>query len=94
MSEEKRIDSLEKTVYGNGRAGLVEEMATVKTMVSVIKEDVGGLRTSYSALVKSQIEHDAVEKLKCETRQKNMKYATLMVAIMGLSITIASFAIS
>lgn len=59
-----------RNLQGNGDKGLVKEVAELKKEVQMICESIEKLSTSYSALVKSQIEHDAVEKTKADARKQ------------------------
>jgi hypothetical protein len=66
-SNQKIIDNLDKTIYGNGRKGLVEEIAIIKEKTETIGKNIDSLATSFAALVKSQVEYDTTQKLKAKT---------------------------
>ena len=67
---ETLIKQSHKELFGNGKDGLVREFIELKTEFKEMNAHVEKLATSYSALAQSQIEHDAVEKIKAEGRDK------------------------
>jgi len=67
---ETLIKQSHKELFGNGGKGLTKEFTILKTEFKEMNGHVESLATSYSALAKSRIEHDAIEKLKAEGRDK------------------------
>lgn len=56
------IESVEKVLFGNGRAGLVEQFTVLKTEHKEMKEDLSSLAKSFSALAKLDSNREAVRK--------------------------------
>jgi|SRR5690554_3670889 len=61
---DKRVENLEKTVYGNGKPGIAYEMVEIKTVLNGMNEKLGSLSTSISALAKAQAETDTSDRVK------------------------------
>ena len=95
---ETLIKQSHKELFGNGGKGLTKEFIILKTEFKEMNVHVENLATSYSALARSQIEHDAVEKLKAEGRDK-MSTAfkkvgivfSIVLGIVGTLIVILSY---
>lgn len=87
---EERFSKLEKEIYGNGQEGLKTKVVRIEERFDSMEKHIKGLSTSYSALAKSQIEYDALEKHRLENRQRLYKLITTSIAIVGVATPITA----
>lgn len=81
------IEKINKTLFGNGRAGLCERIDKMEVYQKEMYKDVGRLADSFSALSKSVLEIDVNEKAKIklkEARFKTIKSVSAIVSIAGV----------
>lgn len=100
-SETTRLLRIEKLIDGNGNPGIIVQVATLNERVSNMEEDLNSLATSYSALVKSQIESDITERLKAENdrlkiqrSEKRMRSLTIISIVFGIAIPLTALILS
>ena len=67
------VNKLDETVNGNGKDGLKIEVERTKLAVEAMSDDIGSIRTSMSAIAKSQIERDAIERSKVQAASRKNK---------------------
>ena len=67
------IKQISKALNGNGNQGLIKDVTECKIEMTAIKDDIEKLATSYSALAKSEIHKDALEKARLELEQKKLE---------------------
>lgn len=89
-----RLLQIEKVLNGNGKPGLIIEMATLMEKVNTMENNLESLATSYSALVKGQYAADVTEKLKIQLSEKRMRAFTIISIIFGISIPLTALIIS
>ena len=101
MSEKEDIARLEKVVYGDGANGLCDRMTIVEQIAKDVKGDIKSLSTSYSALAKSMLEYDIIERLKAENvkaktelKERYRKSAVLIISIIAIATPITALIIS
>jgi hypothetical protein len=66
------IEQITKALNGNGNQGLIKDVTECKIEMTAIKDDITKLATSYSALAKSEIKKDALEKARLELEEKKL----------------------
>lgn len=66
------IEQISKALNGNGNQGVIRDVTELKLQMTAIKDDIEKLATSYSALAKSEIEKDAIEKAKIDLEEKKL----------------------
>ena len=67
------IQNLSDTVFGNGKDGLKIEFERVKLNQESMNEDLSSISTSMSAIAKSQLEHDIIDKEKAKASQRRSR---------------------
>lgn len=82
--QEKVIAKLDKAVFGNGRKGLLLEFEHYKTEHGEMKDDLGRLATSFSALAQLDGNREAVRK----AVGKGLKQASLIIGSSSVIITL------
>ena len=87
----KTLDALSDTVFGNGKDGIKIELERVKLTQDTMHEDLSSIRTSMSAIAKSQLEHDIIDKEKNKASNRRSKaiekvgiIATIVFGAIGL----------
>lgn len=88
----KTVDRLEQVIDGNGNVGVLKDVTVLKMEVRDMCESLDNLATSYSALVRSQVEHDTIDRINVEERKKRssafQRVGTLFAIIFGLVATL------
>lgn len=92
-------DRLKGAIDGNGSKGLLKDVTILKTEVKDMNADLSNMATSLSALAKSQVEQDAIEKEKTASSDRRSKsiekigiFATIVFGIVGLIYVILNYA--
>lgn len=88
MALTERCQRHEKTLYGNGQAGLVDKVTKMEVTVENMNEHLDKLATSYAALAENQLEVDVTEKLKIESSNKRNNIIQNVSLIVGISATL------
>ena len=83
LTLKERIRKVEDCLYGNGKDGLLTEIALVKQKQETMTEDLGKLATAYSALAKSQTERDAIQKHRGVVAKSIGLYVSIVAGILG-----------
>ncbi len=85
----KRLDDLEKTVFGNGKPGLKEMFIRQDESIKSLNENTDKLATSVSALVKFMSEIRGANKMRTTITWLIGIIITLGLAYIGTVVTIA-----
>lgn len=64
------IKRMARILDGNGQLGLVKDVENLKNNFGDMKEELQHMSTSLAALAKSQIEQDAINKLKANNKER------------------------
>lgn len=91
-SKEADIDRLSKSVFGNGKDGLIQNVATILEKTKGIEATLGDLQTDVSGLVKFQTEvmteKDLNDKRKLNGWQVTSILGTLILGVCAIVATI------
>lgn len=88
MNADTKIERIEKTLYGNGKPGLIETITRLDENVKILVATDSQLTTTVSALVKFMTDIQATEKAK-----KDMKANTRWLIGILVSINLALIAV-
>ena len=87
----KAVQDLKHTVFGNSKDGLKIEVERIKLIQGSMQEDLSSIRTSMSAIVKSQLEQDIIKKERNNASDRRSKaiqrigiFATIVFGAVGL----------
>lgn len=82
--KEDIINKLDKEIFGNGGKGLIKEFTELKTEFRQMNEHIEKMATSVSALARSQIEHDAIERSKVKSTDKRNSSITIIGVVASI----------
>lgn len=84
--KEKEIDLLNKAIYGNGRAGLIETTARISEKVDNIETEIEAIRADVKVLVRYQTQQEASGLLRKGFKADRMWMYTSIISTVGLII--------
>lgn len=82
--KEKEIDLLNKAIYGNGRAGLIETTARMSEKVDNIETEIEAIRADVKVLVRYQTQAQAIIVHKGGAKADKKWVFTSILAVIGL----------
>lgn len=81
------VDAHDKEIYGNGKPGMRQEVAQLAEKIDNLHEDVKGLSTNVSALLKFENEWTGIERYKEKHSSQAIAKAGLYVSVAAIIIT-------